>query len=143
MHLRPPRLEFYIGRTLEALGRTAEAHQAYEKCIAGLAELSGDRDSWSSDNFFMVLALDRLGRKVDATRLEKHFANFADAERDDPQPQHRAQARYLLGLIAKYDGHLEEPRALLTQALQARPDLLAARLELRGDVVDPLRGNNQ
>ena len=72
-----PRLDYYRGRTLEALGRKQDARRAYTRSIAGLSQLSGDRDSWSSDNFFMVLSLDRLGRAGEATQLEKHFVNFA------------------------------------------------------------------
>jgi tetratricopeptide (TPR) repeat protein len=133
-----PRLDYYIGRTLEALGRNEDARRAYEKSIAGLQQLSGDRDSWSSDNFFMVLSLDRLGRSDEAGRLEKHFANFAETERDSKSAERRAASLYLLALIAQHDGHPEQARTLLLEALDARPDLLAARLALRGDVVDPL-----
>lgn len=127
------RLEYYIGRTLEALGQQAEARQAYQKSIAGMDQLSGDRDSWNSENFFIVLALDRLGRKAEANKLAVHFANFAATERDSDVPEHRAQARYLLSLIAQRDGKEKLARSLLQGALEARPDLLAARLAMRGD----------
>ncbi len=137
-----PHIEYYIGRTLDALGRKDEARQAYTRSIAGLAQLSGDRDSWSADNFFMVLALDRLGRSEEASRLEQHFLNFAETERDDKQPTHKSAALYLLALISKHDRHPEQARALLVEALNARPDLLAARLSLRGDVIDPLTKAN-
>ncbi len=130
-----PRLNYYIGRSLEAMGKTAEARLAYEKSLTGMQSLSGDRDSWSSENYFMVLALDRLGRKPEADRLETHFANFAAAEKDDKQPVHRSAARYLLGLIDLRHSHVAEGKALFADALNSSPDLLAARLELRGDVV--------
>ncbi len=137
-----PRLDYYIGRTLEALGRKDDARRAYEKSIFGLKDLSGDRDSWSSENFFMVLSLDRLGRSEEATQLEKHFANFADTERDSKAAGHRAAALYLLALISEHDRQSEQSRALLTQALEAEPDLLAARLALRGDVIKPSTNAN-
>ena len=133
-----PRLEYYIGRSLEALGRKDDASRAYEKSIVGLEQLSGDRDSWSSENFFMILSLDRLGRSDEAARLEKHFANFAETERDSKSAERRAAALYLLALVSGHDGHPEQARTLLVEALDAQPDLLAARLALRGDVVDPL-----
>jgi hypothetical protein len=38
---------------------------------------------------------------------------------------------------------MTEARDLLTGALDARPDLLPARLELRGDVVDPMPGEHK
>ena len=133
-----PRLEYYLGRTYQALGKSAEAHDAFLKSIKGVDDLSGDRDSWSSENFFMVLSLERLGRHDDAIRLSKHFEVFAETEKDSTNPVHRAAARYLLALINKYQGQSEEAVTLLNEALNAEPDLLAARLELRGDAIDPL-----
>jgi len=133
-----PRQQYYLGRTYEALGKTAEARAAFEKAVAGVAQLSGDRDSWSSENYFMVLALERLGRSGDATKLQKHFADFARGEADDRSVERRAEARYLLGLVNKHDGHSDEAMKSMREALDARPDLLPARLELRGEVLDPL-----
>jgi Tfp pilus assembly protein PilF len=89
----------------------------------------------------MVLALERLGRKAEAARLLPHFSKFADTEKDSKNALQRAQARYLLALIATHDGDSESARKLLADALQAEPDLLAARLELRGDVV-PISSNS-
>ncbi|HCC58850.1 MAG TPA: hypothetical protein DEQ47_16640 [Solibacterales bacterium] len=129
------RLYYYIGRSLEALGKTAEALQAYQKSVVGVEQLSGDRDSWNSENFFMVPALERLGRAEEAARLEQHFANFAATEKDSKQTRHRAEARYLLGLIEAHGGRPAQAKALFEEALNASPDLLSARLELRGDGV--------
>jgi tetratricopeptide (TPR) repeat protein len=131
-----PRLDYYMGRTLDALGESAKAQQLYEKATAGQEQLSGDRDSWNSENFFMILSLDRLGRAVEASRLEKHFQGFAETERESINAARRAEARYLLALIGKREGHPEQAKQLLGQALDAMPNLLAARLDLRGDVVD-------
>jgi tetratricopeptide (TPR) repeat protein len=133
-----PRLEYYLGRTFEALGRAAEARQAYEKAVAGVPQLSGDRDSWNSENFFMLPSLDKLGRSAEAATLEKRFENFARGERDSKVSERSGEARYLLALIEKRAGRTAEARALIDAALQAQPDLLAARLELRGDTLDPL-----
>jgi tetratricopeptide (TPR) repeat protein len=135
-----PRLQYYLGRTLEALGRAGEARQAYEKGLSGVQQLSGDRDSWNSGNYFMVLSLDRLGRSAESAALEKHFENFAASELGARSAEHRAEGRYLLGLIRKRAGRAEEARKLMQGAVEAQPDLLAARLELRGDVLDPLPG---
>jgi len=133
-----PRQSYYLGRALEALGRKTEARQAYEKGVSGIDHLSGDRDSWNSENFFMVLALDRLDRSDDAARLAQHFENFAQSEMDDRSATHRAEARYLLGLLRKRAGRLADAHRLMSSAVEAQPDLLAVRLELRGDVIDPL-----
>jgi len=135
-----PRLQYYAGRTLQQLGRSAEAKQAYEKAVSGVAQLSGDRDSWNAENFYMVLSLDKLGRGAEADGLVQRFETFAHGERDSNNAEYRAEARYLLGLIAKRAGHADEARTALRDALEAEPDLLAAGLELRGDVLDPLPG---
>jgi tetratricopeptide (TPR) repeat protein len=134
-----PQMQYYLGRTLEALGRKAEAKAAYEKGLAGMEQLTGDRDSWNSENFYMVLALDRLGRTEEAAKLVKHFADFADTEKDSTNALHRAEARLLLGLVKKHDGQNAEARKLMEGAVEAKPDLLAARYELRGDSLDPLK----
>jgi tetratricopeptide (TPR) repeat protein len=136
-----PRIQYYIGRALEALGRAAEAKQAYQKSISGMETLSGDRDSWSSENFFMVFALRRLGRIEEAERLQRHFVEFARTEQNARSATRRAEARYLLGLAEKARGRVADALNLIQQAVDAQPDLLAARLELRGDVPDPLGRN--
>ena len=132
------RQQYYLGRTYHALHREAEARTAFEKAIAGIAQLSGDRDSWNSENFFMVLALDRLDRGEEAEKLAKRFAGFAASEADDRSAHRRSEARYLLGLIAKRSGKAADAAAQMSGALDARPDLLMARLELRGETLDPL-----
>jgi tetratricopeptide (TPR) repeat protein len=133
-----PRMQYYLGRTFEALGRSGDARQAYEKGVSGVEQLSGDRDSWNSDNYFMVLSLERIGRSSEAARLQKHFENFARSEVNSTDARRRAEACYLLGLMEKHDGRRNESLKLMQQAVEAQPDLLAARLELRGDALDPL-----
>jgi tetratricopeptide (TPR) repeat protein len=133
-----PRQAYYSGRALEGLGQNAGARQAYEKAVAGVAQLSGDRDSWNSENYFMVLSLEKLGRATEGAGLEKHFENFASSELEAKSAERRAEARYLLGLIRKHEGRAGDARQLMERAVDALPDLLAARLELRGDVLDPL-----
>jgi tetratricopeptide (TPR) repeat protein len=120
------------------LGRRQDALAAYDKAIQGFDQLSGDRDSWSGENYFMVLALDRLGKTGESARLQKHFLDFGQSEADDRSSRRRAAARYLLGLISKHDGRPEEAVKWLRGALDAEPDLLAAQIELRGEAPDPL-----
>jgi tetratricopeptide (TPR) repeat protein len=133
-----PRLQYYLGRTFEALGRSVEARQAYETGVSGVEQLSGDRDSWNSENYFMVLTLERIGRTSEAGGLQKHFENFALSEVNSTDARRRAEAHYLLGLVEKHDGRGNESLKLMQKAIEAQPDLLAARLELRGEVLDPL-----
>jgi tetratricopeptide (TPR) repeat protein len=132
------RLQYYLGRTFEALGRSVDASQAYERGISGVEQLSGDRDGWNSDNYFIVLSLERMGRISEAAQLYKHFENFARSELDSKDGRRRAEAHYLLGLIEKHNCRRNESIQLMQQAVEAQPDLLAPRLELRGDALDPL-----
>ena len=134
-----PRLQYMLGRTLEALDRKAEAKAAYEKGIEGIELLSGDRDSWNSENFYMLLSLERLGRTAEASQMTKHFVDFAEVEMDSTRPQHRAEARYLLGLAKKHAGETQAARQLMQDAVQAEPGMLGPRFELSGDVLDPMR----
>ncbi len=133
-----PRAYYYIGRTLDALGRKDEATGAYKQSISGIDLLTGDRDSWNSDNFFMILSLQKLGQPDKAKLLMPHFDGFAKAEMDETNPVHRGEARYQLALIAKYDGRREEALRLMHDAVEALPDSLPPRYELRGDSIDPL-----
>jgi tetratricopeptide (TPR) repeat protein len=132
-----PRAYYYIGRTLEALGRKEDAAAAYKQSVSGVDLLSGDRDSWNSDNFYAVLALEKLGLQEKAKSLIPHFDGFARTEMDETNPVHRGQARYLLALIAKRDGQRDQTLKLLKESLQALPDFVQPRLELRGDAIDP------
>ncbi|MCX6623100.1 MAG: tetratricopeptide repeat protein [Acidobacteria bacterium] len=66
------------------------------------------------------------------------FVNFARSQLDSKNPMHRVEARYLLALVAKRAGNAAEARQLLEQAVAIQPDAIPPRLELRGDVVDPL-----
>ena len=133
-----PRLDYYLGRTYEALGRKAEAAAAYQRAASGVAQLSGDRDSLNSENFHMLLALEKLGRGAEAERLRKRFEDFARVEMDGKNPRRRAEAAYMLALAQKDAGSPAEARKLLDEAVKAQPDFIPARLELRGDVPDPL-----
>ena len=130
-----PRAHYYIGRTFEALGRKDEAMAEYEASTHGVEQLTGDRDSWNSDSFYMVLSLDRLGKQDQANSLIPHFDGFARTEMDESNPVHRGQARYLLALIAKRDGKNEQARTLTTESIQALPNYLQPRYDLRGDAI--------
>lgn len=137
-----PRAYYYIGRALEALGRKDEATAAYRQSVSGVDLLSGDRDSWNADNFFIVLALEKLGQAEKAKSLTPHFDGFARTEMDEINPVHRGQARYLLALIAKHDGRHEAAVKLMNDAVEALPDSIEPRYELRGDAIDPITKDN-
>ena len=130
-----PIQQYFRGRALERLGKAAEARKAYERAVEGVALLSGDRDSWSPENFYMVLALDRLGRKGEPAAIEKRFEDFANGELNARNAQHRAVAAYVLALVRRHQGRDAESAELLKRALEAAPDYLPARLLSRGDLV--------
>jgi len=133
-----PRAYYYIGRTLEALGRKDEAASAYRQSTTGIDLLSGDRDSWNSENFFAVLSLERLGETDKAKDLLPRFEGFARTEMDYASPSPRGKARYLLALIEQNAGNGEMARKYMNDSLQALPDFLEPRYELRGDTIDPV-----
>lgn len=137
-HQPSPRIDYAIGRTLEALGRQAEARTAYERCARGVEQLTGDRDSWNSENFYMVLALDRLGRGETAAALAPRFEAFAAQELDSKSATRRAEASFLTALVRKRAQASGEARRLMQAAASAQPDFLPALFELRGDSLDPL-----
>jgi tetratricopeptide (TPR) repeat protein len=133
-----PRIHYYIGRILDALGRKQEAKQAYEESIRGVDQLTGGgSDSWSPENFFMVFSLQRLGREQEAATLAKQFQTVADSRLESSDPSYSARAHYLAGMIDIYNGRPEQARKQMAQAVQIEPDDIGPRYELRGDAIDP------
>lgn len=133
-----PRLYYYLGKVLEKSGDKAQAKESFEKSIVGWDQLSGDRDSWNSENFYMALSLDRLGRHEGARKMLQSMRNFALSQMNRRYRRHRAQARYLLALVEKKEGNVAKAEKLFQEAVQLEPDMLGPRFELRRDVVDPL-----
>lgn len=134
-----PRIHYYIGRTLDALGRKQEAKQAYQESIRGVDQLAGGgSDSWNPENFFMVLSLDKLGRQQQAADLLKQFQVFAEFRLDSNNRDRVAHAYYLLGLVDKHQGNPAQARKQMEQSAQMEPDYIAPRFELRGSAIDPV-----
>jgi tetratricopeptide (TPR) repeat protein len=137
-----PRIYYYLGRTLDALGRKQEAKQAYQQSIRGVDQLAGGgSESWSPENFFMVLSLTQLGQQQQAAELLKQFQVFAQFRLDSPYRNRVASARYLLGLIDQSQGNSEEARKQIEQSAQMEPDYIAPTFELRGNAIDPVGKN--
>ncbi|MGA8288930.1 MAG: tetratricopeptide repeat protein, partial [Acidobacteriaceae bacterium] len=133
-----PRIYFYIGRTLDALGRNQEANKAYQESIRGADQLAGGgSESWNPENFFMVLSLAKLGQQQQAEELLKQFRVFAQFRLDSPYNDRVARARYLLGLIDQYNGDPAQARKEIQQSAQLEPDYIAPTFELRGDSIAP------
>jgi tetratricopeptide (TPR) repeat protein len=130
-----PRLHYYLGRTLEALGRKAEAKQAYERSVKEVDLTAGDRASFNSDTFFMLLSLDRLGRSPEASDLAKKFEAFAQSQLTLSRGHRRAEGKYLLALSALRQGEIDKARLLMEESLKIEPDFLAPRFDLRKDSI--------
>ena len=134
-----PRIYYYIGRALDAMGRKQEASKAYQQSIRGVDQLAGGgSESWNPENFFMVLSLAQLGRQQQAAELLKQFQIFAQFRLDSPDRNRVASARYLLGLIDLYQGNSVEARKQIEQSAQLEPDYIAPTFELRGDSIHPV-----
>ncbi len=138
-----PRIHYYIGRTLDALGRKQEAVQAYEESIRGVDQLTGGgSDSWSPENFFMVFSLQRLGRDQESAELVKQFQTVADSRLESSDPSYSARAHYLSGLIDIYKGQPDQAKKQMARAVEIEPDDIGPRYELRGDAIDPAAERN-
>lgn len=132
-----PQQEYYLGRVLEAQGKADLARGAYERGIAGMAHLWGETGSWSPENFYIVLALDRLGRREEASKLAEQFEKYARTQLDSRRPMRRVDSRYLLGLASARNGRMQEAGNLYEEAVAIQPDFLPARMQLRGDLLNP------
>ncbi len=134
-----PRIHYYIGRTLDALGRKQEAKQAYEESIRGADQLTGGgSDSWTPDNFFMVFSLERLGRHQQAAEMVKEFQTVAGSRLESEDPQRSSRAYYLRGLMDLYEKNPAEAKKQMAEAVQIEPDYIAPRYELQGYAIDPV-----
>ena len=128
-----PRLHYALGRTLEAMHQMTQARQAYEQTIKDVDLTAGDRETWNSDNFLMLLALDRLGRTKEADALADQFRAFAQTQLTSGHAHRRAEGTYLLALLTARAGHVEEARTMMATSLKIEPDFLSPRLDLRSD----------
>ena len=134
-----PKLHYYLGRTLEALGRKSEATAAYEQSVKEVDLTSGDRATYNSESFFMLLSLDRLGRSEEAGKLAQKFSAFAESQRLLKRAHRRAEGQYLLALDASRRGLADEAARLREESLKIEPDFLAPRFDERGDSVSQER----
>lgn len=130
-----PRLHYYLGRTYEALNRKSEAKQSYEQSVKEVDLTVGDRATFNSDNFFMLLSLERLGRIAEVGALSNKFEAFAKSQLSLARLQRRSEGQYLLALISANRGNPEEAARQMESALKIEPDFLAPRLDLRGDSI--------
>ncbi|MEA2062806.1 MAG: DUF5107 domain-containing protein, partial [Gemmatimonadota bacterium] len=133
-----PRVHYYIGLVNEKLGRRQQAGQAFDKAVIGWQFLAGDRDSFNHENFYMALALDKLGQHDNARNVVESMEHFARGQLGQKNRSYNADAHYLMALVMKKKGKYQEAQKYLEQAMNLEPDMLGPRFELRGDVPDAL-----
>ena len=131
-----PRLNYDRGLALDALGRHAEARHEFEDAVKHADLTSGDKASYNSDNVFVLFALDRLQRKPEADTLANKFRDFAQSQLPLKRAHRQAEGHYLLALLALRAGDTATAKQQIEKALQAEPDFLAPRFDLRGESVD-------
>jgi tetratricopeptide (TPR) repeat protein len=147
---REAELNYWIGVTLEAMGDTAQAKRSWQD-VASAPEERGRRDSGSgvsdrsAQRYYRALAQRKLGqdsaagstlralieaatRALERDAAREDASEVADARRSSRVRE--ALAHYVAGLGHFGLGETEKARQEFTQALQARPDHLGAKLEL-------------
>lgn len=129
-----PRLEYYIGELLKLWGSVLKRRRPINERLKALTNFRVIEAAGTVRTSSWYWNLICLSRGDEGGRLEAKFEHFAETEMDDRQGTHRSEARYLLVLI---DGHRGGAKfsTLLKDSLEARPDFLPARLELRGDTI--------
>ena len=130
-----PRLRYYVGRTLEAMGRKAEAAKAYEQSVKEADMTAGDIASYNTDNFYMLLSLEKLGRRTEAQVLAVKFDDFAKTQLALQRGHRRSEGKYLLGLVASMREEKAVAKHLYEEAVAIEPDDLMPIFDLRGDSI--------
>ena len=132
-----PRAYYYIGRAYEMLGKKDNALEAYKRSTFGWEHLSGDRDSWNPNNFFMAMSMERLGDSETAESMVEKFESFAESQLENRRAHNRAEGYYLLALVEMHRGDNEQARQLLAKALENEPSHISSRLDFNGYLVKP------
>jgi tetratricopeptide (TPR) repeat protein len=130
-----PQMDYSRGRILEALGRKAEADEAYDKCVKSVDLKSGEMESFAGSNFYIVLALNKLGQHQEAEKVAAQFETYARTQLDLQRSTRKANGHYTLGLIALFHGDKKTAESEMHLALKAEPDFLPPIFDLRGDAI--------
>lgn len=133
------KIHYFIALAAEAAGDRTGAASPFQRAAAF-------RPGWSEDSFFVGLALRKLGRGDEAAKIFSGLAGYAaDRLQAAPKPdffekfgERRSAAlqeagnRMLLGLGLAGQGKGVEAAAEFKRALELDPQLVEARLQLRG-----------
>jgi tetratricopeptide (TPR) repeat protein len=116
---------YWLGKALQAEGKTEEARAAWQEAVQGRQGGSDDSERWAgTGEFYYALALDHLGRSEEAGQILDRLAGRA------AHAQARPSVYYLAGLVEDYRGRHEQAVVDFRRALELDPSLWEARLEM-------------
>ena len=131
------KIAFLTGLVYEKQGNAREASQSFEKCVDPKNAPNTVR---SEQTFYRVLALRKLGRDEDASRLEENFRKaVADAAAKTPaidefskfgeegtSAERAAEVYFQKGLVAKLANDADGAASAFDAALKLNPNLIWA-----------------
>ncbi|HEX5412646.1 MAG TPA: DUF5107 domain-containing protein [Terriglobia bacterium] len=117
---------YWLGRALDAQGQKSQARSAWQQAADEMrpAETGEEARGGGPSSFYGALALDRLGRSEDASRILDGLA------RESATGRKSAYDYYLAGLVKNYRKQDGEAAADFRRALELNPGFWQARLEL-------------
>ena len=144
---RQAEISYWTGRTLQALGKSAEAREAWTKATADAGSERGERrgrgpGGAQATRYYQALAWQGLGLPERAQTIFRELVNAGTGESNaagdaspDPNEGRNSRARtaaasYLAGLGHAGLGEKAKARAAFAGVLAASPDHLGARIAL-------------
>jgi len=117
---------YWLGRALDAQGQKPQARSAWQQAADEMrpAEAETEESGGGPSSFYGALALDRLGRSEEASRILDGLAKESTAGRKS------AYDYYLAGLVKNYRKQDGQATADFRRALELNPGFWQARLEL-------------
>jgi len=117
---------YWLGRALDAQGQKSQARSAWQQAADEMrpAEAETEESGGGPSSFYGALALDRLGRSEEASRILDGLAKESTAGRKS------AYDYYLAGLVKNYRKQDGQATADFRRALELNPGFWQARLEL-------------
>ncbi|HXH51077.1 MAG TPA: DUF5107 domain-containing protein [Terriglobia bacterium] len=118
---------YWLGRAFDAQGQKSQARNAWQQAVDQMraAESETEGRGGGSSGFYAALALDRLGRSDEASRILDRLARELATGRKS------AYDYYLAGLVKNYRKQDGQAVADFRRALELNPGFWQARLELQ------------
>ncbi|TAM81014.1 MAG: DUF5107 domain-containing protein [Acidobacteria bacterium] len=118
---------YWLGRALDSQGQKRQARSAWQQAVSQMraGEDEAEERGGGPSGFYAALALDRLGRSEEASRILDGMASELTTGRKS------AFDYYLAGLVKNYRKQDGQATADFRRALELDPGLWQARLELQ------------